>query len=226
MTRLAWAEQYLGYRFNDATLLELALTHRSASKSNNERLEFLGDSLINFAIARRLYEQRPSDSEGDLSRLRAFLVRGTSLAVIARELRLETQVIVGPGELRAGGARRETVLANALEALVGAVLVDGGHAAAKACIDHLFSARLAALPPAASLKDAKTRLQEWLQARGHVLPQYTVESTIGEPHKRTFTVICAVPPDGPTSRGRGSSRRKAEQSAAEKLLTALTGADS
>lgn len=221
MGRLAWAEQRLGHHFENVALLEQALTHRSASKSNNERLEFLGDSLLNFVIAHRLYERRPDDPEGDLSRLRAYLVRGTSLAVIALELGLEQQLIVGPGELRAGGARRETVLANGLEALLGAVLLDGGHAAAQGCIDRLFRERLAGLPDAASLKDAKTRLQEWLQARGRVLPEYTVESTLGEPHKRTFTVVCSVPPDGPTSRGRGSSRRKAEQDAAEKLLSVL-----
>ena len=225
MTRLAWAEQRLGHHFGNAALLEQALTHRSASKSNNERLEFLGDSLLNFVIARRLYEQRPDDAEGDLSRLRAYLVRGTSLAVVALELGLEQQLIVGPGELRAGGARRETVLANGLEALIGAVLLDGGYVAAEACVDRLFRARLAGLPDAASLKDAKTRLQEWLQARGRVLPEYTVESTAGEPHEKTFTVVCSVSPDGPISRGCGSSRRKAEQDAAEKLLTALIEVD-
>lgn len=221
MTRLDWAEQQLGYRFRSTALLEQALTHRSASKDNNERLEFLGDSYLNFAIARRLYELRPNDAEGDLSRLRAFLVRGTSLAVIGRELGLERQLIVGPGELRAGGARRETVLANALEALIGAVLLDGGEAAAAACIEQLFAVRVDELPDAASLKDAKTRLQEWLQARGRALPQYTVESALGEPHKRTFTVVCNLPPDGPSERGSGASRRKAEQSAAERLLTKL-----
>ncbi|NNC63289.1 MAG: ribonuclease III [Gammaproteobacteria bacterium] len=221
MTRLDWAERHLKYRFKDADLLQQALTHRSASKRNNERLEFLGDAFLNFAIAQRLYELRSEASEGDLSRLRAFLVRGTTLAEIARPLGLEQQLVLGPGELRSGGGRRESVLANGLEALIGAILLDGGTEAARDCIDVLFAERLETLPVAETLKDAKTRLQEWLQARGHELPDYTVESAVGEPHEKTFTVVCSAPADGRSSRGSGSSRRKAEQDAAEKLLANL-----
>ncbi|NIW23651.1 MAG: ribonuclease III [Gammaproteobacteria bacterium] len=221
MTRLDWAERHLKYRFDNADLLQQALTHRSASKRNNERLEFLGDAFLNFAIAQRLYELRSEATEGDLSRLRAFLVRGSTLAEIARTLGLEQQLLLGPGELRSGGGRRESVLANALEGLIGAILLDGGARAAQRCIDVLFAERLESLPEPENLKDAKTRLQEWLQARGHELPDYTVESAVGEPHEKTFTVICSVPADGWSSRGSGSSRRKAEQDAAEKLLASL-----
>ena len=221
MTRLDWAERHLKHRFEDEDLLQQALTHRSASKRNNERLEFLGDAFLNFAIAQRLYGLRGDASEGDLSRLRAFLVRGTTLAEIARTLDLERQLVLGPGELRSGGGRRESVLANGLEALIGAILLDGGSEAAQGCIDALFAERLENLPAAESLKDAKTRLQEWLQGRGRELPDYAVESTVGEPHEKTFTVICSVPADGRSSRGSGSSRRKAEQDAAEKLLASL-----
>jgi len=221
MTRLDWAETHLGHRFNNPELLQQALTHRSASKDNNERLEFLGDAFLSFAIARRLYLLKPRDAEGDLSRLRAYLVRGTMLAELARDIGLEQQLIVGPGELRAGGARRETVLANGLEALIGAVVLDGGHAAAEACIDRLFVSRLERLPGTETLKDPKTLLQEWLQGRGAALPEYAVESAVGEPHKRTFTVVCTAPDGGKSARGSGASRRKAEQAAAEKLLEAL-----
>ncbi len=221
MTRLDWAERHLKYRFKNADLLQQALTHRSASKRNNERLEFLGDAFLNFAIAQRLYGLHSDAAEGDLSRLRAFLVRGSTLADVARPLGLEQRLLLGPGELRSGGGRRESVLANGLEALIGAILLDGGAEAAQACIDALFAERLETLPAAQSLKDAKTRLQEWLQARGHDLPDYTVESAVGEPHEKTFTVLCSAPGDGRSSRGSGSSRRKAEQDAAEKLLASL-----
>lgn len=221
MTRLDWAERHLNYRFKNADLLQQALTHRSASKRNNERLEFLGDAFLNFAIAQRVYGLRSDASEGDLSRLRAFLVRGSTLADVARPLGLEQQLLLGPGELRSGGGRRESVLANGLEALIGAILLDGGAEAAQDCIDALFAERLETLPAAQSLKDAKTRLQEWLQARGRDLPDYTVESAVGEPHEKTFTVLCSAPGDGRSSRGSGSSRRKAEQDAAEKLLASL-----
>ena len=223
MTRLDWAERHLAYRFEDAGLLEQALTHRSASKSNNERLEFLGDAFLNLAIARRLYASHREASEGDLSRLRAYLVKGPTLAQIGRELELETQLVVGSGERRSGGARRDSALANGLEALIGAILLDGGAQAADACVDRLFAARLEALPDADSLKDPKTRLQEWLQARGRALPDYTVESAIGEPHEQVFTVLCSTPDDGHGSRGSGSSRRKAEQDAAAKLLAIFIG---
>lgn len=222
MDRLGWAETYLGYRFCDLELLTRALTHRSVSKSNNERLEFLGDAFLSHSIARRLYEARPAASEGDLSRLRAYLVKGSTLAAIGREIGLDNQVIVGPGELRSGGAQRSSVLANAVEALLGAVVLDGGESAAEASVERLFASRFDSLPSASSLKDSKTRLQEWLQGRGLDLPSYVVESSVGAPHEQTFTVVCSVAQHGLSCRGLGTSRRKAEQAAAEAALAALT----
>jgi ribonuclease-3 len=223
MTRLEWAKQYLNYSFSDETLLELALTHRSASKHNNERLEFLGDSYLNYAVARKLYEIRSTDSEGDLSRLRAYLVRGTTLAAIGRGLGLERQVVLGPGELRTGGSHRDSVLANAVEAVLGAVLLDGGYSAADSCVHRLLASRIADLPDASSLKDPKTRLQEWLQGRGHALPNYALESSSGEPHQRIFTVACTVSENDRRTLGKGRSRREAEQDAAERMLVILIG---
>jgi ribonuclease-3 len=222
MDRLEWAESYLGYRFHDPELLTRALTHRSVSKSNNERLEFLGDAFLSHSVARRLYESRPAASEGDLSRLRAYLVKGSTLAAIGREIGLEKVVIVGPGELRSGGARRSSVLANSLEALLGAVVLDGGESAAEASVERLFASRLESLPSASSLKDSKTRLQEWLQGRGFGLPSYVVESSVGAPHEQTFTVVCTVAEQGLACRGLGTSRRKAEQAAAEAALGELS----
>lgn len=221
---MRWAEERLGYRFEDAKLLDLALTHRSASKNNNERLEFLGDAFLNFVIARRLFERNGRNSEGDLSRLRAALVNGRTLADVGRELAIEQQILMGPGELRSGGARRPSVLANTVEALVGAVLLDGGHGAAEACVNQLMGERFASLPDAESLKDAKTRLQEWLQARGLSLPEYTVESTSGEPHAQSFLVRCIVAGKNVRVDGRGSSRRRAEQDAAQQMLSKLISA--
>ena len=223
--RLRWAEQHLGYCFNTPALLDQALTHRSASRQNNERLEFLGDALLNFVVARRLYERSHTDSEGDLSRLRAALVKGETLADVGRELDLEPRVIVGTGELRSGGARLSSVLANTLEAIIGAILLDGGFAQAEACVDRLMESRLKTLPDAASLKDAKSKLQEWLQGRSLGLPQYTVESTTGDPHERTFSVVCEVTKKQVVTTGQGTSRRSAEQAAAQQMLLMLTGDD-
>ena len=222
MDRLEWAESCLGYRFRDPELLTRALTHRSVSKTNNERLEFLGDAFLSHSIARRLYEARPAATEGDLSRLRAYLVKGSTLAAIGREIGLESQVIVGPGELRSGGARRDSVLANTLEAVLGAVVLDAGESAAEASVERLFASRFDSLPSASSLKDSKTRLQEWLQGRGFDLPSYVVESSVGAPHEQTFTVVCTVAEQELKCRGLGTSRRKAEQAAAEAALAQLT----
>ncbi len=219
--QLEWAEDRLAYRFKSADLLQQALTHRSASKENNERLEFLGDALLNFVVARRLYDRSDSDSEGDLSRLRAALVKGDTLAEIGRELTVESHVIVGSGEVRSGGARRSSVLANTVEAVIGAILLDGGFGEAEACVGRLMDERLRTLPEAASLKDPKTRLQEWLQGRGLELPQYTVESTSGEPHQQTFVVVCEVAEREIIVHGQGPSRRSAEQDAAEQMLSQL-----
>jgi len=222
-SRSDWAEKNLRYTFKDPALLDRALTHRSASRDNNERLEYLGDSFLSFATARRLYDLRPQDDEGDLSRARASLVNQATLATIGQRLQLDAQVILGPGELRSGGAQRVAVLADVVEALIGAVLLDGGATAAEALIDLLFAAEFANLPDAATLKDPKTRLQEWLQGNGFRLPIYGVQSVSGRDHEQTFIVTCTVEEKDAHTTGRGSSRRHAEQEAASAMLSVLTG---
>jgi len=218
-----WAAKELKYAFQDPDLLELALTHRSASRDNNERLEYLGDSFLNFAVARRLYELRADASEGDLSRARASLVNQSSLARIGGRIGLDSQLVLGAGELRSGGAQREALLADAVEALIGAVLLDGGASAAEALVDSLFVDQFTSLPDAATLKDAKTRLQEWLQGRGMRLPSYTVEFVSGPDHERSFVVGCEVRERSARTTGEGPSRRRAEQAAAAAMLAVLTG---
>ena len=223
--RARWAETHLHHRFTDPQLLELALTHRSASKQNNERLEFLGDAFLNFTVAKRLYALRPGDTEGDLSRARASLVNQASLADIARTIGVDSQLVLGRGELRSGGAQRAAVLADALEALIGAVLLDGGNDRAEALIDALYAERFRQLPESAELKDPKTRLQEWLQGRGLTLPAYTVDSVRGREHEQVFTVVCRVEQKDVgtvTTMGQGRSRRLAEQQAAAAMLAELT----
>lgn len=224
-TRLRWAERHLQYRFRDPELLRQAFTHRSASKQNNERLEFLGDSFLNLAVARQLYDRHPSVPEGDLSRLRSALVRGATLTELGQEFDLAPQIILGPGEHSSGGGRRDSILANSVEAVIGAVLLDGGFEAADACVKHLFSSRLEHLPDAGSLKDAKSKLQEWLQGRSLSLPVYTVESISGEPHRQFFVVVCEVVETSARAEGQGPSRRQAEQNAAERMLFLLNSDD-
>jgi ribonuclease III len=210
----------LTYRFRDPALAELALTHRSVGKPNNERLEFLGDALLGTFVAEMLYEAHPKASEGELSRLRAQLVNGQALAVIARELELGERLKLGSGELKSGGFRRDSILADAFEALLAAVYLDGGFEACRDTVRGLFGERIAALPR--SSKDAKTRLQEWLQARGLPLPQYELVGSHGEDHARSFDVSCAiVEPEPIHAEGHGSSRRNAEQEAAETVLARL-----
>ena len=223
ISRGDWAEKHLRYTFKDPTLLERALTHRSASRDNNERLEYLGDSFLSYAIALRLYERRPADAEGDLSRARASLVKQPTLANVGQRLSLDTQIVLGPGELRSGGAQRGAVLADAVEAVIGAVLLDGGATAAEALIDLLFAEELAGLPDSGALKDAKTRLQEWLQGSGYRLPSYAVRATSGRDHEQTFVVSCTVEERNAETTGQGSSRRHAEQQAAAAMLAVLTG---
>ena len=218
-----WAETQLRYAFKDTNLLDLALTHRSASRANNERLEYLGDSFLNFAIARRLFELRRDDTEGDLSRARAALVKEPTLAAIGQRIGVDAHLTLGAGELRTGGAQRSAVLADAVEALIGAVLLDGGAAAAEAVIDLMFAAELESLPDAATLKDSKTRLQEWLQGRGLPLPSYAVTAVHGRDHEQTFVVECEVRDRNVQTTGRGQSRRRAEQDAAAAMLVVLTG---
>jgi ribonuclease-3 len=223
--RSRWAAAQLRYAFHDPSLLELALTHRSASRANNERLEYLGDSFLNFAIARRLYELRRDDTEGDLSRARASLVKEPTLAAIGQRLGVDEQLTLGPGELRSGGAQRAAILADAVEALLGAVLLDGGPTAAEAVVDLMFAEQLKSLPDAASLKDPKTRLQEWLQGRGLPLPSYVVTAVQGRDHEQTFTIDCEVREKNAQTTGRGHSRRAAEQEAAAAMLLVLTGGE-
>lgn len=208
----------LGRGFSDETLLDLALTHRSVGGRNNERLEFLGDALINACVADALYRRHGELEEGDLSRLRASLVNQEALADVARELDLGSYLSLGPGELKSGGHRRASILADALEALIGAVFLDAGFEAAHAVVLKLLEQRLAAPLSTEALKDSKTRLQEVLQARDLPLPVYAVESVRGEPHKQTFRVSCSVLPLDIRTEGEGGSRRNAEQEAARHAL--------
>lgn len=210
----------LDYRFIDPSLEQLALTHRSAGRPNNERMEFLGDALLGVVVAELLYEAHPNASEGEMSRLRAQLVNGQALAVIARELELGDQLKLGSGELKSGGFRRESILADAFEALVAAVYLDAGFDACRTVVRSLFEPLVAAIPR--SSKDAKTRLQELLQARGWPLPQYDLIDSHGEDHAKTFDVSCEITEPAPIrADGRGSSRRAAEQDAAETVLRLL-----
>ncbi len=213
-----WIRDQLGYEPRDLQLFVAALTHRSAPGPNNERLEFLGDAVLNLVIAHHLYFAFPESSEGDLSRLRARVVSAEPLAEVAAQIGLGEMLQLGSGELKTGGFRRQSILADALEAVCGAIFLDGGLEAARDVVERLFEARVAALPAPASLKDAKTRLQEYLQSRGLPLPRYTVDRTEGEAHEQTFHVICDIPEIGRRAEGSGSSRRRAEQEAAAHIL--------
>ena len=206
----------LGYVFRQPELLEEALTHRSASPRNNERLEFLGDALLNLVIAECLFQRYPQATEGDLSRLRSTLVKGEALAELARSLKLGENLRLGQGEVRSGGSQRESILADTLEAIFGAVYLDGGLNACRALILNLYQEGLAGLASADESKDPKTRLQEYLQARQQPLPVYSVLEVRGEPHAQSFTVECAVA--NRRAVAVGSSRRKAEQDAARQVL--------
>ena len=222
LTSGEWSEARLGYRFGDPALLDAALTHRSAGRANYERLEFLGDSVLNFAVAVLVYRSYPDADEGDLSRYRASLVSGQSLAEAAAGLGLGEQLRLGSGELKTGGFRRRSILADALEALFGAVYLDGGLDAARGVIERLLADRLADLPEARDLKDPKTRLQELLQGRGRRLPAYAVDDVSGEPHEHWFVASCEVEELGLRERGEGTSRRRAEQAAAQRVLDQLS----
>lgn len=211
----------LAYRFLDPALAELALTHRSVGRPNNERLEFLGDALLGVIVAEMLYQAHPHASEGELSRLRAQLVNGQALAVVARELELGEGLKLGPGELKSGGHRRDSILADAFEALVAAVYLDGGFESCRDLVRDLFAQRVAELPR--SSKDAKTRLQEWLQARGLPLPTYDLIGSQGDDHAKIFDVACTIAEPAPLRvHASGPNRRAAEQEAAELVLGRLT----
>jgi ribonuclease-3 len=211
-------QQQLGYQFSQSALLTQALTHRSYASDNNERLEFLGDALLNSTIAQCLFEQFPSEKEGILSRLRASLVKGDTLAEIAREFSLSDYLIMGEGELKSGGFRRDSILADAVEAIIGGIFIDGGMASCQTFIQRIFEDRLASLSVDVHLKDPKTRLQELLQARQLPLPNYRIIDINGESHQQQFTVQCdtALLTDSPIAAA--SSRRQAEQLSAAKVL--------
>ena len=212
----------LGYSFKRPELLEQALTHRSFGSRNNERIEFLGDAILGYLISIELYRRFPQASEGELSRLRASLVKGETLASIATELDLGDYLNLGSGELKSGGHRRRSILADAFEAIIGAVYLDSGIDNASALVEAFFKERIAELDPRTLKKDPKTRLQEYLQARGNELPEYQVVATEGKAHEQRFKVECTIGSLADKVTGEGTSRRKAEQAAAEKMLQALT----
>lgn len=211
----------LGYRFRDPGLLEAAVTHRSAGSGNNERLEFLGDAVLGHVVAEYLYSACPDASEGQLSRLRATLVKRETLAAIARHLALGDYLRLGSGELKSGGFRRDSILADALEAIFGGILLDGGFDTCRDCIHRLFAGRLERLSEADELKDPKTRLQEYLQARRIGLPVYAMTQVSGKAHHQEFVVECRIEELETAASGSGGSRRKAEQSAAANMLEQL-----
>ncbi len=219
--RLHRLEHSIQYQFQRPDLLQLALTHRSVSgKTNNERLEFLGDSIVNLVVAELLFERFNQAKEGQLSRLRAELVSGESLAQLARDIGVGEYLQLGIGELKSGGFRRSSILADAMEAIIGAIYLDSGMEASQRCIKLWFEPRLANLTLEIP-KDAKTRLQEYLQSRQMTLPVYEVVSVIGEAHDQYFEVICHVEGMSFPGEGEGSTRRKAEQQAAEDVLQKL-----
>jgi len=211
----------LGYRFQDPGLLQAAVTHRSAGSDNNERLEFLGDAVLGYVIAEWLYTLFPEASEGQLSRLRASLVKKETLAGIARELKVGDYLRLGSGELKSGGFRRDSILADALEAILGGIVMDSGLEACRTGILHLFADRVSGLSASDELKDPKTRLQEHLQSRKLDLPDYEVMQVSGQAHNQQFVVECRIKGVQQPGRGAGSSRRRAEQAAAENILAQL-----
>ena len=222
MLEIARLQKKLGHEFSNQSLLALALTHRSFGSRNNERLEFLGDSIVNFVIAEALYERFPDAKEGQLSRLRARMVRGATLAELGREFELGDSLRLGSGELKSGGFRRESILADAVEAIIGAIYLDAGMAVCHQRIRSWFTTRLDKLSTTDEQnKDPKTRLQEYLQARQQSLPKYQVTDIQGEAHDQHFSVICQLGCLDEPSKGEGSSRRGAEQQAARNALKLL-----
>lgn len=213
--------RFAGHVFRRPELLSQALTHRSAGAPHNERLEFLGDAILGALIAETLYAQWPAADEGTLTRARAELVRESSLAAIARELDLGSRLVLGPGEMKSGGHRRDSILSDALEAVIAAVYLDSGLDVCRHVVLPLFERPIAALASGRVAKDAKTRLQEWLQARQQPLPTYELLGERGEEHAKIFLVRCALADGSVAAEGEGSSRRAAEQLAAEKVIGLL-----
>ena len=214
-------QKKLGVKFNKPNLLEQALTHRSIGNSNNERLEFLGDSILGFVVADKIYQKFPEADEGIMSRLRANIGNGDSLADVAASLRLGEELLLGPGELKSGGRNRSSILSDAVEAIIGAIYKDDSLQAAQAWIEMHFANKLNALSTQAAIKDPKTRLQEYLQSRGEQVPDYKLMSTTGLDHNQLFTVECCVAIINQTFTASASSRKKAEQKSAHKVLEKL-----
>jgi len=208
----------LGYEFRDPALLREALTHRSFGVPHNERLEFVGDAVLNCAVALMLFEQFPATQEGELSRARANLVNRDTLVLLGRQIGLGAHIRLGEGEIKSGGADRASIIADALEAVLGAVFLDGGFVAARMVIDRIYAELLRSADPTTLGKDPKTRLQEWLQARRHPVPEYVVVATSGEAHAQRFEVDCRIPALSLITHGSGPSRRAAEQEAAAAAL--------
>jgi len=222
MADLARLQRALGHQFDDQALLSTALTHCSAAGKNNERLEFLGDSILNHIIAEALYQRLPSATEGEMSRMRASLVKGDTLAEVAMELQLGDDLRLGVGERKSGGYRRSSILADALEAVVGAILLDSDIDQCRRCVLTWFSPRLQNLSLGAADKDPKTRLQEYLQGRNNPLPKYELVSVQGDDHDQHFRVACRLSQPNLVVEGSGASRRKAEQNAATSALERLS----
>ena len=213
--------QKLGYEFTTPDLMISALTHRSVKAENNERLEFLGDSIVNFVIAEALFTKFPSEREGKLSRLRANLVNGDTLAEIAQEFDLGPCLRLGPGEIKSGGRERTSILADAVEAIIAAIYLDGGMEPCKTCVLNWYEERLANIHKAKTIKDPKTRLQELLQSKKLPLPSYDIAKVEGNAHNQTFNIECRVEGLSHIAKGQGTSRRRAEQQAARDFLTFL-----
>lgn len=213
--------QNIGYSFKDIGLLKLALTHRSANPIHNERLEFIGDSIVNLVVGEALFQSHPNQPEGELSRWRASLVQREALAELARLWKLEKFIILGPGESKTHGAQRPSILSNTFEAILGAIYFDSGFQTTKEVILKAYGYKLSSLSIKNIQKDAKTVLQEWLQAHQHPLPSYEIIATEGQDHETTFKVICKLCKLNISSFGSGSSKRKAEQDAAQKMLDLL-----
>jgi ribonuclease-3 len=222
MAEMARLEQALGYQFGDSKLLGLALTHRSVGSRNNERLEFLGDSILNHIIAEAMYHQFPASREGELSRMRAALVNGETLGAMAAELGLGDFLRLGSGERKSGGHRRNSILADALEAVIGAILLDSDVEQCRRCVLNWFDSRLLELSPGNLGKDPKTQLQEYLQGRNYPLPEYALLRVTGDDHAQEFIVSCCLQKPNLVVEGTGSSRRKAEQDAANSALNRIT----
>ncbi|MCU7904680.1 MAG: ribonuclease III [Candidatus Thiodiazotropha sp. (ex Epidulcina cf. delphinae)] len=211
----------LGYHFHAPRLIEQALTHRSAGGGNNERLEYLGDAILGFVIADALYQHFKQATEGQLSRLRAHLVKRDTLAGIAREFKLGDYLNLGQGELRSGGQSRDSILADSVEAILAAIYLDGGYPASREVILRIFTRHLRGLSLEGHQKDPKTQLQEYLQAKRIGLPGYEIMDVSGDPHDQVFSMFCEIPELEQRTIGRGTSRRKAEQDAASQMLMVL-----